>query len=196
MGRRLWQHALPPPERYHCRPICTRGAQGTAAPPVPGWHADGKPVVPSENWSDWRLVRSANSFRVVAVADQFVISRPIGHFARGVAVRRWECPVSGHTAGGSATWGKPIMGAGEFHRSATGRPPEPHRSTLDPDRGYYGEASGWPAGRSGAGLEVEEKCSVGPRRVTNPVPERLATTGQRVWRRRQRWRHKAQTVRI
>ena len=35
----------------------------------------------------------------------------------------------------------------------TGPPPEPHRSTLDPDRGYYGEAPVGPAGRSDAGSE-------------------------------------------
>ena len=34
-------------------------------------------------------------------------------------------------------------------------PPEPHRSTLDPDRGYYGEAPAQAAGRSGAWLEEQ-----------------------------------------
>jgi len=33
-----------------------------------------------------------------------------------------------------------------------------HRSTLDLDRGYYGEAPGRPAGRSGAGLQ-ETLCA-------------------------------------
>jgi hypothetical protein len=34
-------------------------------------------------------------------------------------------------------------------------PAEPPRSSLDLDRGYYGEAPGWPAGWSGAGLEEQ-----------------------------------------
>jgi hypothetical protein len=36
-------------------------------------------------------------------------------------------------------------------RSPIGAPPEPHRSTSDSNQRYYGEAPGWPAGRSGAG---------------------------------------------
>jgi hypothetical protein len=44
--------------------------------------------------------------------------------------------------------------AGSYLRSPIGAAPEPPRSTLDPDRGYYGEAPGRPARRSGAGWEV------------------------------------------
>jgi hypothetical protein len=43
--------------------------------------------------------------------------------------------------------------ARSYIRSAIGASPEPHRSTLDPDRGYYGEAPGRPARRSDAWLE-------------------------------------------
>jgi hypothetical protein len=39
----------------------------------------------------------------------------------------------------------------EFQVLLSIAPSEPPRSTLDPDRGYYGEAPGRPAGGSGAG---------------------------------------------
>ena len=48
------------------------------------------------------------------------------------------------------------------HGSSNGAPPETHRSTLDPDRGYYGEFPARPAGGSGAGCRNRGPFTVIP----------------------------------